>query len=63
VTKTEREEWDEWVQEAYKVKDTSNGNSLDDVIVAVDLHLRKLERELQALKHKKAVAAILQKKV
>ena len=63
MTKTQREEWDSWVKEAYSVKDTQNGNSLDGVIVAMDVYVRKLERELQALKNKKSVAALFMKKV
>ena len=62
MTKTQREEWDEWVAEAHSVKDTINGNSLDDVMVAMDVYVRKLERELQALKNKKTMAALLMKK-
>jgi len=60
MTKTEREYWDYIVQGAYKHKDMPCD---DELLIAMDIYVRKLERELQALKHKKAVAAILQKKV
>ena len=62
MTKTEREEWDNVVEYA-RQGDLECADKENKVILIADLHIRKLERELQALKHKKAVAAILQKKV
>jgi len=64
MTKTEREAWDEWVTSVHKHIDSpSMEDSVVPLVIPMDVYVRKLERELQALKHKKAVAAILQKKV
>ena len=63
MNKTEREVWDIVV---FRSRPTTYKRVLTDEetsVLAADLYIRKLERELQALKHKKAVAAILQKKV
>jgi len=64
MTKTEREEW-EWYINILHIKEKAGEdlNLRENNILAADVYIRKLERELQALKHKKAVAAILQKKV
>jgi len=66
MTKTERENWDNYIQESLNSKNTNSVvlplEEDREAICAADVYIRKLERELQALKHKKAVAAILQKK-
>ena len=59
MNKTQREEWDKLINKLY--------NSLDPHVIDIalltvaDVYIHKLERELQAFKHKKAIAAILQK--
>jgi len=61
MNKMERALWEEMVDDAYLSKQQEDFTANDEVIIAMDVYVRKLERELQALKHKKAVAAILQK--
>ena len=64
MTKTEREEW-EWYINELLVKEKTEGylNLRESTVLTANVHILKLERVLQALKHKKAIAAILQKKV
>jgi len=60
-------EWNGMVEWLTKAKQNNwkfvPTNEQQESILKMDLYVRKLERELQALKNKKAVAAILQKKV
>jgi len=62
MIKMERALWEEMVSDAYFSKQQEDFTANDEVMIAMDIYVRKLERELQALKHKKAIAAILQKK-
>jgi len=59
VNKTEREEWDTWINAIIKQQQDAPGDAL---LVQVNVHILKLERELQALKNKKTMAALLMKK-
>jgi len=59
MTKTQREEWDLLIESAQQ-KHVMQGK---DLMLAADVYIRKLERELQALKNKKTMAALLMKKV
>ena len=60
MTKTEREMWDSWVESEHILTAIDSQESL---IIPMDLYIRKLERELQGLKSKKVIAAILQRTV
>jgi len=60
MNKTERECWEGIVEDIHTVEEKLS--PYEEAICAADVYIRKLERELQALKHKKAVAAILQKR-
>jgi len=63
LSKTEQQDWDKLIGDIYECKKTGGYCDPDlDLILTINTHILKLERELQALKHKKAVAAILQKK-
>jgi len=62
MNKYEREVWEQMVN-AVNDPDIDLDVEINfEAIAAANVHILKLERELQALKHKKAVAAILQKK-
>jgi hypothetical protein len=60
MNKTQREEWDKMIDRLR--------NSLDPYVIDIALitlantHIMRLERELQALKNKKTMAALLMKK-
>ncbi len=59
----QRKEWEAWVEEAIKSLASKENNSLDEVIVAVNAYILKLERELQNIKGGRKIAAILKSKV
>ena len=62
MNKYERGVWEQMVN---AVNDPNLDSDLEinfEVISAANVHILKLERELQALKNKKSVAALLQKK-
>jgi len=61
MTKTQREEWDKMIDQVHNALDDEVTINFDN-IVAADVLIRKLERELQALKNKKTMAALLMKK-
>ena len=61
MNKTQREEWDKMVEHLHGSLDDDVEINFDS-IVAADVYIRKLERELQALKNKKTMAALLMKK-
>jgi len=63
MNKQQREEWDNLVSYARSLSLGNLTKEAQQAVEAADVLIRKLERELQALKHKKAIAAILQKKV
>lgn len=58
MNKTQREEWDLLIESSQQ-KHVMQGK---DLLLAADVYIRKLERELQALKNKKTMAALLMKK-
>ena len=63
MTKTQREEWDNWVERVQKyAASPAMNDSMIPLIIPMDVYVRKLERELQALKNKKTMAALLMKK-
>jgi len=62
MTKTQREEWDSLVTDAHNVINAKTNTLKAGIITAADVYIRKLERELQALKNKKTMAALLMKK-
>lgn len=62
MTKDEREYWDDIVEYA-RAGDLECSVKENTTILAADVYIRKLERELQALKNKKTMAALLMKKV
>lgn len=57
MNKTQREEWDNLISSAQQKHVMQD----KDILLTADVYIRKLERELQALKNKKSVAALLQK--
>ena len=63
MNKTQREMWDNLILDSHNVINAKTNTLEAGIITAADVYIRKLERELQALKHKKAIAAILQKRV
>ena len=63
MNKEQRNIWDDIVASCHQSLKKLWDSDEENAIMAADVYIRKLERELQALKHKKAVAAILQKKV
>jgi hypothetical protein len=61
MTKTQREEWDKMIDAIHQ--DWIDNESIKlDILAAANTHIMKLERELQALKNKKTMAALLMKK-
>lgn len=62
MNKTQREEWDKGVEYARNFSMGYLASSIQEAIVEMDVYVRKLERELQALKNKKTMAALLMKK-
>jgi hypothetical protein len=60
MNKTQREQWDMWINAINKQTVYAPG---DELLVQVNKHILVLERELHALKNKKSVAALLMKKV
>jgi len=59
----QRKQWNKMVDEILSPNLDADLEINFEAIVEANAYILKLERELQALKHKKAVAAILQKKV
>ncbi len=56
MTKQDRQMWDSWINSI--LKQTANAPG-DELLVEVNRHILKLERELQNIKAGKRIAAIL----
>lgn len=62
MNKTQREEWDNLVSYARSLSLGNLTEEAQQAVEAADVLIRKLERELQTLKNKKTMAALLMKK-